>query len=347
MKKLSLLVYFLLFILLLNSAYAEHNVLLALKDITTDEAVDEVVVFVEFDGQIHSQYIVSGDIVKLSLDDGIYEAVFKVDEPSTPGKDYYGRTSLDIGDGLIQGIFLFPAGSVRGLVKDKLDNVVGGAELKFDCGFDIEVELPAVADKFGSFSIDYIPTGSCKVFATYKGAIGVKEVTVEKGVVKDVEINLDKSIYVPQKNYGIYFAVIFVLIIIFIIFKFRKKLLLIIKKIEKKEEKKEAKEEKKEVKEIPETKVSEKEEEKKEEIKPSKRAEDIMATLNPKEKKVTGFLLENNNESYQAKVRYATGIPRTTLARVLISLEGKKIVKIEKVGKAVKIKLTDWFLGKE
>lgn len=340
-KKLSLLTYFLLVILLLNSSYAinEPNILLALKDITADEAIDEVVVFVEFDGEVHSQYIVKGDIVKLNMADGSYGAVFKVDEPSTTGKDYYGSVDLEVDDSLIQGIFLFPAGSVRGLVKDKLDNVVGNAELKFDCGFDVDVDLPNSADKFGSFSIDYIPVGSCKIFATYKGAIGVKEVQVEKGIVKDVEINLDKSIYVPQRDYGIYFVVVFVLIIIFVIFKFREKLFSIIKrkKIEKKEEIKPKEKE-------PEVKI----EQPKEEVKESgKRAEDIMATLNQRDKKVVGFLLENKNESYQAKIRYATGIPRTTLSRVLISLEGKKIIKIEKIGKAVKIKLTDWFLGKE
>jgi uncharacterized membrane protein len=69
--------------------------------------------------------------------------------------------------------------------------------------------------------------------------------------------------------------------------------------------------------------------------------------LNEKEKKIVNYLLENDNKGVQSCIRHETGIPRTSLSRCLKSLEIKKIIEVEKIGKAVKIKLTDWFLGKD
>jgi len=76
-------------------------------------------------------------------------------------------------------------------------------------------------------------------------------------------------------------------------------------------------------------------------------SETILKTLNKKEKAVVEFLLANTNKASQAKIRHATGIPRTSLSRVLQSLEGKKIVHVEKHGKMVNVALTDFFLGKK
>ena len=58
-------------------------------------------------------------------------------------------------------------------------------------------------------------------------------------------------------------------------------------------------------------------------------------------------LIESKNHSSQSKVRYSTGIPKTSLGRILDNLVGKKVISIEKVGKLKKISLTDWFLGKD
>jgi len=76
------------------------------------------------------------------------------------------------------------------------------------------------------------------------------------------------------------------------------------------------------------------------------RGEDIISTLNPKEKQIVSFLMDNGNKSNQANIRHNTGIPRTSLSRCLKSLEAKKIVTIEEIGKMRKVSLTPWFLGK-
>ena len=78
----------------------------------------------------------------------------------------------------------------------------------------------------------------------------------------------------------------------------------------------------------------------------SKRALDIMKTLSEKELMVVNFLLQNKNIGTQAQIKNNTGIPKTTLIRVLDSLKNKKVVEIEVIGKLKKVKLTSWFLGK-
>lgn len=211
--------------------------------------------------------------------------------------------------------------TVKGIVLDSLDNLVSYADLKLDC-----LEGNFTADKFGSFSIKDVPAGSCRIFANYNDAIGVEKINIEPNQTLDLEIKLDKTIVnLPKKtDYGlIAILVLILLVIIFFIWYF--KLFKKIKKLEKEEKK-----EKKEIKELK-----------------GERVKDITKTLNSKEKKIIGFLLENNNQSSQAKVRHNTGIPRTTLARSLKNLEAKNIVSTQKIGKMVKIKLTDWFLGKE
>jgi uncharacterized membrane protein len=72
-----------------------------------------------------------------------------------------------------------------------------------------------------------------------------------------------------------------------------------------------------------------------------------METLNEREKKVVQFLLEEKGIATQAKIRNGTAIPKTSLVRVFQSLETKKVVSIEKIGKMKKITVTDWFMGKE
>jgi uncharacterized membrane protein len=72
-----------------------------------------------------------------------------------------------------------------------------------------------------------------------------------------------------------------------------------------------------------------------------------MPTLNAKEKEIVSFLELNKGKALQSQIRHHTGIPRTSLARIIKGLEDKNILQVRKEGKAVKIKLTDWFLGKE
>lgn len=72
-----------------------------------------------------------------------------------------------------------------------------------------------------------------------------------------------------------------------------------------------------------------------------------MKTLNERETKIVDALVQNKFEASQSVLRHLTGIPKTSLSRSFSSLEAKKVLGVEKQGKMVKIKLTDWFLGKD
>ncbi|MBW3011496.1 hypothetical protein KY326_04730, partial [Candidatus Woesearchaeota archaeon] len=186
-------------------------------------------------------------------------------------------------------------------------------------------QCPVKTDHFGSFNRNVIGTGHCKIYANYKDAVGFVSLNLDKGELKDVEIKLDKTILhdIPERSSFIFYAVLIIvafgLVFFFMNFRMRKP-----KKKEVKPEAKEVKEEKR----------------------TNKRSDDIMQTLNKSEKEVVEFLMSNQDKSYQAKIRHSLSIPRTTLARLLDSLQRKKIISIQKEGKAVRIKLTDWFLGK-
>ena len=83
------------------------------------------------------------------------------------------------------------------------------------------------------------------------------------------------------------------------------------------------------------------------EKKPKSRKTDIMKTLNPREKNVVNFLLENKNHSSQNNIKNNLGIPKTTLIRLFQALEAKNIVSIERIGKMKKITLTSWFTSED
>jgi regulatory protein YycI of two-component signal transduction system YycFG len=325
MRNKILILLILQIVLLSSSVSAQNNrtnVLLTLKDFNTNEDINNVAVYINLDEEDVDQYV--SDILKLKLDDGRYKAVIRVDDLSTPGNDYFKKTELAVENNLIQAVFLYPVGTVKGIVKDKLDNIVGNAELKFECSPNPEIDFPSKTDKFGGFYANFVPVGRCRIFAGYKDAIGFEEINVSRGSLEDIEINLDKSILVAKRNIFIdIFAVLaIVLAIIFLAVYLKKKP----------------------------ARISEKKEVKKEGI--SKRSRDIMQTLNEKEKKIINYLIEHEYKGkkhvgIQSVIRRETGIPRTSLARIIKSLQIKKIIEVEKIGKAIKIKLTDWFIGKE
>ncbi len=220
---------------------------------------------------------------------------------------------------------------VKGVVVDSLDNLVEGAKIKTDCleGRNFET------DKYGSFLIRNVPGENCRIYATFADGVGFADITVENQIYTP-KIKLDKTIVnlsAGKKNYTfiLFLAIVLVIALIFIG--------LFLKLSGKKEKEQKGAEENKQ-KEIKKECI--------EKIKETKsgRVKDILKILNSNEKKVVGFLLENNNQSSQARIRYNTGIPRTSLARCLRGLEAKKIVSVEKLGKMVKVKLTGWLLEK-
>ena len=313
MKKTAIIIIFSIILLIsVSLVNAQNTVELLLRDLENQE-LNNIIVNSEIGNQTMQQNILFGNSLILDIPNGRHELLLKVDNPVTIGKDYFKKTGILVQGNITKNISLAPVGSLRGIVKDKLDNVVPNAELKFECIDEIGSTFPTMSDKFGSFSVDYMPTCSCKIFAKYGKGIGYKELNIAHGVLEDIEINLDTSI-TSSGSYIFYFILILIILIAIVLYTFRKKLVF--------KKRGEAKKE------------------------PAKRIKDILCTLNSKEQAIVNYLLQHNNQSAQANIRHAIGIPRTSLSRLLKSLEIKKIISIEKHGKAIKIRLTEWFLGK-
>tara|TARA_Y100000310_G_C20679123_1_gene814846 strand:+ start:130 stop:1119 length:990 start_codon:yes stop_codon:yes gene_type:complete len=322
--------FLLVFIISANFVLAEDTptVFLTLVDAVSKEIIGNVYVQLKVDNKITNYYLQKDENLKLNLKKGEYDITFLINDPKTSGNDYYGRTIISVEEKVIKTIFLYPVGSLGGFVKDKLDNVISYADLKFECNNVFKVDYPKQTDNFGSFSLEYIPIGKCKILGNFNQALGSKELEIKKGSKNNVDINLNQII-ISGKNQLIYiyyliFSVLF-LIFFLVLFKSRKKIKYLLKK-EKKEEK--------EIKEL------------KKELELGQRGKDIYQTLRGNEKKIVEFLLNQKEPIYLSKIHYKTGISKGSLFRNLESLEKKNIVETIREGKVRKTKLSAWFLGK-
>ena len=308
------------------------DAVLNLRDINTKAPIQDIHVYVEISSageEVKTLQYVSESGLKLLLKSGEYSMVLRVDELDTQGNDYYIKTKIKVSADMQETLYLFPIGSIRGLVSTN-QRVVDGALLKFDCSGAYGETEQKSTDSFGSFTSGWLPVGSCSISAAYNGKVGFKEVMIEKGTLSHIEIELTKDTVSSGSKTGVY--VILGVFVISIIIFFRKKL-----GFQKKQQK------------IKTPKINEKEEKKEEEpvLEQNKRSKDIMKILNDKERSIIDHLTESGNKSSQSNIRHSTGIPKTSLSRMLENLEHKNIITIEKIGKLKKIKLTDWFIGKD
>ena len=274
------------------------------------------------------KYVGNDGLVKLRLYKGTYDITLKVDKIDTGGRDYFITVDQDVDNDVTRTAYLFSVGSVIGNVYGGNGKAVKGAQIKFECSGDYGDRDNKISDDFGGFSSYWLPIGSCRVCAMHGYKVGFMDVEIKKGELSNIDVTLNKGI-ISGFNFWTILIMIVVLIVAFFGVRY------ISKKGKEEVEKKEEIEEKKEV-----VKEDAKE-------KLSSRTRDIINTLKEKEESIVNFLLENNNKSTQAKIRYSTGIPKTSLVRILLALELKKVVKIEKIGKLKKVGLTSWFLGKE
>lgn len=329
MLKRICLIIFLLIIPVVLAQNEPANVVLTFVDATSKEVISDVFVNIDLNGKTTSYFLEKDETLKLKLEPSEYRLKFLINDPTTKGYDYYGETFLPVENNLVKVIYLYPVGSLSGFVKDKLDTVIAEADLNFDCNKALNVNFPKISDKFGSFSLDYIPVGNCKVYGSYKENLGVEEIEIKQGMKHFVDVKLDAVLIPPKnKNYlsvSIGTVIILLLIISGLVYYFTRKA----KTLETKE--------KKEIKELKEVKSF---------GDLSKREKDIFKTLRDNEKKVVEYLIEQKEPVYFSKIHFKTGLSKGSLFRNLRTLERKNIIITTKEGKVRKVRLSDWFLGK-
>lgn len=310
---------------LVNANLEQPNLLITLKDILENKNVDYVSVTIKIGNDSLNRFVKENENLPLYLKPGNYETEFKVDSPITDGKDYYGKETITLKDSLTKEVYLYHVGSLRGVVKDKLDNHVDNAKLTFECSGLKLISFPEKTDDVGSFFIEYMPIGKCKIFAEYHGGVGVTEIEMEKGKLHDIEIKLDRTtVSLDRKSYIIP-MIILILLISVIIYLLRKRFKLTMNKKAVKDHKRS----------------------RNEQIKLVKRSRDVLETLSDKEQTIINFVTNQNGKTSQSRIYQETGIPKASLSRYLQSLERKKIIECQKIGKVKKIRFTKWFLGEE
>ncbi len=333
----------------------KYNVNIILRDLTTNKPIKNMFVTYTIDGISSTIYVDTTSTIPLILKQGTHTFKIEADDKNTTVPDYYGTQKFDVESNSTQFINLYPVGLLRGFVKDKLDNIIPYADLKFECITSVIIEVPAHTDKFGFFKVENSPIGTCKILANYEDGIGITEVEVKQGELSDITINIDKTLVKKGTNPWRIVSIILVVLLVvgyggYILYN------IVYKKYQSKLKSNSSKQTSKLKASVSAKKLKESSKSSNVFVEPlnhkteassdSKVSEAILKTLNSKEKAIVEFLLSNSNKASQAQIRHNTSIPRTSLTRVLQSLEAKKIINIERQGKMVKVELTDFFLGK-
>ncbi len=346
MKKLAIgiLVFLLALVPVMAANYTYSEVGLTFRDIESDNVVHSLPISLvfqnsDYDLKIESKkFIDINGVVNYKLSPGFWKVEVLVDNPRTPIPDYHGIVTLDVPKGfeiVEQTVYIEKVGFVDGFVTDEKGSLVKNAEVNLKCGDKFSTET--TSDDYGSFDFGIVPVGDCKVSAKANEQVGFQKVNVGVGNLTEVSVSLDSSFLATTPVY--YFVIV---IIIFVIVAY-----FVVRISKKKFKKKKGAV----VNTVTEINVEPQETIVKEiSIGPTGlnlRAKDLIKTLNAKEKKIVQFLLDHDDKGSQARIRDSTGIPKTSLARLLDNLESKNIIRIEKIGKLKKVYLTDWFLGKD
>ena len=300
-------IYFILLILLLPLALADLEI-----EFTSPDNINfnGYLVNLKFGDAVYKEVMDDNQVVVPTDEMGVFTAT--LDSSNTQATDYWGTMTINTNK---VNFLVYPTGYLKGKVLDINGNLVPYAELLIDCYSTTIYDYNRNADNIGFFTITNVPVGSCSMIASKNGLVGNAEFEVNKGEVVSIEIILGESV-AKKSNLAVWIIVILLIVLT---------ILISIRFILQRKPKTEAKTEEKQ----------------------SKQTLALMKTLSEKERKAVDFLLEKDNKVSQAKIRHATRIPRTSLTRVLQSLEKKKIVEIEKEGKMVSVRLTDFFLDKD
>lgn len=354
---------------------------ITIRDISSGETITSMPVHInwqkiETGGTINlTKYLDKRGTFSYRISPGKWKLNINLDNISTPENDYYGEAVYTIETDIIttsEILYVNPVGSAEVKVSDAAGKLIAEADLTFKCKSYV---VNGETDMFGSYKAINLPTGECKVSAAYDSLVGSQSVAIIPGQVSAADILLSESVAKDTSYlYYLLFAVLIIIVLVVAYIFLRKRITHDVKQKIKDDirsrmtRKASARQEAGSGKEHklhhqphqPAKAAGDKSRimavasgasaasaaaEGKEELNP--RARDIMKTLNEKEQKVVAFILENNNKSTQASIRNGTGIPKTTLVRIFQSLEAKKVIKIEVIGKLKKIEFTDWFLGKD
>jgi len=265
-----------------------------------------------------SSIVEDSSILIENVVEGNYSFSVDLDDLQTESYDYFGNFNGFVGENKIINLVVLSVGSISVSVVDASDKPIKRALLRIDCSKNFGVGNYFRTDDFGVVNVPRLPEASCLIRCAVDDYVKNKEINITRGLYQKVEFEFDEI----KSNFNYFLLIIIVVLVvgIFVFLIFSKRSL-----------------EKKTKQDIVKFNSASK--------------EDILVALDESERKVIEFLLnekesssnKNNFFVNQANIIHGAGIPKTTLVRLLSSLEKKKILVIEKLGKSKRVKFTDWF----
>lgn len=268
--------------------------------------------------------------LNMNVPDGYYDLVILIDDVSTNGYDFVGKKSslFPLTDEDAITLVALPVGSLSISIEDLDGKFVENALIRVDCERNYGAQGYYKTDEFGAVNIDYLPIGKCMIRGAYEEFTTKKIITIQAGHKEDVQFVYSGRINETKIDWFTIILIILVACLITLGIVFAKS---------KKSNKEIIKDDS--------------------DNKPGAAKVDIISALNRKEKLVVEYLLEENLKHVQsgnvggfhvsqANIIYGAGLPKTSLVRVLNSLEQKNIIIIEKFGKMKKISFSEWFESK-
>ncbi len=347
---------------------------LELRDFTSKTLINDTHAILEITDNQTGQtirtlaYVGTSGVARLLLPTGRYDIQIQVDQLDTPGTDYYYSFSQTLTSNVSRTIYLFPVGSLLGAVYSSDGQAVAGAHVKFDCGSSIGSINEQTSDELGLFRASWLPVGNCRISAASEDGMGYQDVEITHGARPSVAISLNRSLvhtgesFKPSSSPDALFLSVVVLAILILaviayLFMHHKSSPAVSSKSPHppyKSPRPSVEKRKSAAKSTHPARVT---------FQPlpasttiqtlpsphqiHPRSTDIIKTLGENEKKVAEYLLHNGHHSTQARIKNSIGMPKTSLSRTLHMLERKRVVEIERIGKLKKVRLTQWFLGKE
>lgn len=304
----------------ISSVGQDKEVKLLLFDAFEKKPLDEVIVSTKILDKATNkiltitEYAVDNEIsLVLPLDANLD---ITVDIPSTEGKDFFSHLeSKNLNAS--ETVYLLPVSTLDLAVVDSLDNRVSYAGVSVLCEKEYGINYEDKTDKYGSFT-SLLPTGRCTIHVEKEGKAGSKTIMAPHGEIVHIKIKFRDSRLLAL----LFVAFGGILAAIWFVLK-RTGFISLPKRtttiVEKKEQQGSA----------------------------TTRIQTILQTLSERERLVVQHLLANKAESTQARIRHATHIPKTSLARILEGLQKKGILSYDSDGLTKKVNLTTWFMNAE
>ncbi|PIN80338.1 hypothetical protein COV13_03720 [Candidatus Woesearchaeota archaeon CG10_big_fil_rev_8_21_14_0_10_32_9] len=269
--------------------------------------------------EINGSSIVEGSSMLIeNVVEGNYSLSVDLDDLQTESYDYFGTFNGFVEENKIINLFVLPIGSISVSVVDANNKPIKRALLRIDCSKSYGSNGYFRTDEFGVVNVPRLPEASCLIRCAVDDYVKNRDINVTKGLHQKVDFEFDEI----KSDFNYLFSVIVVVLVVgffgFIFFSKRSYRKNIKKDVVKNN---------------------------------SASKEDLLITLNESERKVVEFLLhekesssnKNNFFVNQANIIHGAGIPKTTLVRLLSSLEKKKILEVEKFGKSKRVRFTAWF----